>query len=152
MPQEQPVETPAEPQPSLESLCLESDSQRKVAQQIVAEDYFASVAPLHQAWMQSLAENFNGFRPTLADLKYLYGETPETGWFAKSNLSRLSPRSYDSARRHMCAIRRWDENRMLTNDEMVCREIEQEQTPLAKMGFYDKRDLKTKIMRLTDRV
>jgi hypothetical protein len=151
VPQDQPVETPAEPQPSLESLCLESDSQRKVAQQIVAEDYFASVAPLHQAWMQSLAENFNGFRPTLADLKYLYGETPETGWFAKSNLSRLSPRSYDSARRHMCAIRRWDENRMLTNDEMVCREIEQEQTPLAKMGFYDKRDLKTKIMRLTDR-
>jgi len=103
VPQQVHVEAPA-PRPTLadiEKLNISGDeSQAKQAKQIVADLMFDEVAPLHQAWMESLQKNF-GFRPNDDDLKYIYNV-----WFPRSNKGYLVHESYNAARRHMVSIGR----------------------------------------------
>jgi hypothetical protein len=93
--------------------------------------------------MSSLLQNFN-FVPSDADLEYLYGTTPGSGWFPRSNMSYVDPRSFDAARRHMCAIGKWDSNRLLTSDEKLCTEIDALDD--RNMSFSQKQALRAKLM------
>lgn len=126
--------------PSLESLTLEHDADRKIARQIVEEDMYSAISPLHRAWLQSLYDNFNGFVPSEDDLKYIYNQ-----WAAKSNINLLIPKSFDAARRHCVSIGRWPET-LLTADERVAREIEQGPA-LGTLGFDERWRMMSKVQR-----
>jgi hypothetical protein len=140
-----PVQAPA-PRASLndiEKLNIggNEDDARK-AKRLAQELMYAQGSPLHQAWMESLYQNFN-FVPSNADLQYIYNEL-----FPRNNWSYVDQRSFDRARRHMVSIGRWPEP-LLTADEKMARDIEQGPA-LGTLGFGERWNLMTKVKRLQD--
>jgi hypothetical protein len=96
-------------------------------QQVERDYYEKSVAPLHEAWLASLAANFN-WQPSVEILQHLYGtdnhDPAHWGWFRDSNLSLTDRRSYDMARRHLVAVG-LAPRKLLTADEVLAQRIEQ---------------------------
>jgi hypothetical protein len=115
----------------------EADARR--AKEVATELMYAEGSPLHHEWLTSLYEGFNGFRPTDDDLRYIYNFA-----FPRNNLSYVDRRSFDFIRRHMCAIGRWDGNRLLTSDEKLCAEIDALDD--RNMSFDEKQALRAKLM------
>jgi hypothetical protein len=130
----------AEPEPVAAPVPLSERQQ-------VVEDFYKETQPLHYAWLDSLYTNFNGFRPSKEDLTYLYGTDAESrdpqkrGWFFRANKSLLDRRSYDAARRHMCAIGTWDADRLLTADEKLSVSLEAIDQPLDRLSHDERFNL-----------
>jgi hypothetical protein len=139
------VETPAEPQPKIEdieNLALESTEGRKQALAIVEGLYSLDASKVCAAWLDSLKSAWSFF-PDANQIQHILA------WFRNGGRNWLRYPEYDACRRSLVSQGIFPPH-LLTNDEIVCAEIENEQTPLMKMGLRDKRDLKNKIMRLAD--
>jgi hypothetical protein len=140
------AEPPAPPQPTLSDLekfakPLDSTDGRLEALKIVEELASTEAAGMLSQWLQHLKDVWK-FTPTISQNRAVLA------WFRRNATeSWLNPESYNRCRRSLSAQGVWD---LLTIDEREAQAIEQSTTPLAKMGFYDKRDLKTRIARLSE--
>lgn len=141
-PAKAPHKAPApEPKVDLEALNISGNSEHeRLARKTVTEQMYAEGSPLHHEWLTSLYEGFDGFRPTEADLDYIYNFA-----FPRNNLSYVDRRSFDFIRRHMCAIGKWDSNRLLTADEKLCAEIDA--LDYRNMSFDERQAVQAKLMR-----
>jgi hypothetical protein len=139
------AETPAEPQPTLDNIenyALESTSGRKQALKIVEELASAEAAVICGQWLSQIKRDYD-FVPSRQQI------TEVVRWFNFNAKNWLRHRSYDECRRALVSQKLFPRH-MLSNDEIVCQEIERETTPLMAMGFDDRVALKTKIRRLAD--
>lgn len=141
------AEPPAEPQPQIEdieNLALESTDGRKQALKIVEELASAEASVICGQWLEHLKRDYD-FTPDTKQINEV------VRWFNFNAKNWLGHKCYDECRRALVSQGIFPAH-LLTNDEIVCQEIERDQTPLMKMGFDDRRNLRTKILRLTDRV
>jgi hypothetical protein len=142
------VQPTPEPKVDLEALNISGNSEHeRLARKTVTERMYAEGSPLHQEWMDHLYRRY-AFVPTRADLEYLYGTTPGTGWFVRSNMSYVDRRSFDAAKRHMVSVGKWPES-LLSADELTSRWIESG-AALSTLDFDERQRLRKRIQLLTD--
>jgi hypothetical protein len=140
------AEPPAPPQlkiSDIENLALESTEGRKQALAIVTELASVEASKVCEAWLLHLQRDYQ-FSPSPQQIQAV------VAWFNRNAKNWLRYESYNECRRFLSQTGEAGFPDLRTNDERLCEMIERESSPLMKMGFHDKRDLKNKIMRLAD--
>jgi len=107
----QPQPEPA-PKVSLEEIDSRTPEGRMLERQLVTEQAQEHCLPLQRLWFQSLADNYDGFKPTRADWEFIIT------LFQRHNLDPNSAASYDRVRRLMCKLGKWDARRLLTLSDL----------------------------------
>jgi hypothetical protein len=136
-----PGDEPAAPKgiTDIENLNLESDSQRKQAQQIVDKHYFSEeVRPIFYEFISFMQRTY-GVTVTIPDQKFI------CELMVRNNWAMHDRRSWDKARRVMASQEpRWAN--ALSEDEQLARSLEG--MHIGGMGFHDKQKLMQQTRRL----
>jgi hypothetical protein len=124
-----------ETKPSLTD--IENETDERKAKRLANELYYDERQPMVRAWFDSLKANF-GFVISADDIKRC------KQWFERNGKSFLNRQHYDECRRWNVSARYWPET-MLTEDERLCRELDELET--SNMSFNDKQALRAKLLR-----